>query len=252
MQARKLKWVAVYAVAMAYVEAAAVVYLRRIGGIGDLLRDVAPYDPLIAAIELGREGATLVMILAVGFAAGRSRQARLGFACFAFGAWDIVYYVWLRVMLRWPGSLLAPDILFLIPLPWWGPVLAPVLVALLSILGGAIAVIHDDRGRPMRLAAAGWAALLAGMVAVLYAFMADALRALPAGPETLNRLRPTAFDWPVFLTGYLAMTWAVWRAGRRAGRLETVPVGPDRSPEQRLARQGVDVDDRVEADRAGD
>ena len=79
MQGRKLKWVAVYAVAMAYLEAACVVYLRRLYGISDLVRDVAPYDPTIAPIELGREAATLVMILAVGLAAG--------YGAFATAAW---------------------------------------------------------------------------------------------------------------------------------------------------------------------
>ena len=218
MQTRKLIWVVVYAVAMAYVEAAVVVYLRRIYGITDLLRDIAPYDPRLAAIELGREVATLVMILAVGLAAGRSLQARLGFACVAFGTWDIVYYVWLRVMVGWPDSLLASDLLFLIPLPWWGPVLSPVLVALLSAVGGLLAVVHDDRGRAMRPDAAAWSALLAGSLAILAAFMADALRILPASAETLGRLRPTPFNWPVFLAGYLALIWGVRRAGRSATR----------------------------------
>lgn len=218
MQGRKLKWVAVYAVAMAYLEAACVVYLRRIYGISDLVRDVAPYDSTITPIELGREAATLVMILAVALAAGRSRKARLGMACFTFGTWDIFYYVWLRLLIDWPASLLAPDILFLIPLPWWGPVLAPVLVALLSVAGGTLAVVHDDRKRPMRLGAAGWITLLAGTLAVLYSFMADALRALPADAEALSRLRPTAFGWPVFLAGYVAMICAVGRAARSASR----------------------------------
>jgi len=218
VQGRKLKWVAVYAVAMAYLEAACVVYLRRLYGISDLVRDVAPYDPTIAPIELGREAATLVMILAVGLAAGRSRQARLGMACFAFGVWDILYYVCLRLLIGWPDSLLTPDILFLIPLPWWGPVLSPVLVALLSIAGGALAVVQDDRGRAMRPGRTGSMVLLAGMLAVLYSFMADALRALPASAEDLNRLRPTSFGWPVFLAGYLAMIGAVGRAARSAFR----------------------------------
>ncbi len=207
-----MKWVAVYAVAMAYLEAACVVYLRRLYGIADLVRDVAPYDPILAPIELGREAATLVMIAAVARAAGRSTQARLGVACFVFGTWDIFYYVWLRLMIGWPVSLLTPDILFLIPLPWWGPVLSPVLVALLSVVGGALAVVHDDRGRAMRPGAPGWIALLAGSVAVLYSFMADALRALPADAEALSRLRPTSFGWPVFLAGYAAMIGAVARA----------------------------------------
>jgi hypothetical protein len=216
VQPRKLIGAAIYAVAMAYVEAAAVVYLRRVYGIGDLLRDVVPYDARLAAIELGRETATLVMILAVGFVAGRSVQSRLGFACVVFGTWDIVYYAWLRVMLGWPDSLLAPDLLFLIPLPWWGPVLAPVLVALLSIAGGARAVLHDDRGEVMRANPLTWAGLLAGALAILYAFMADALGALPAGAETLSRLRPTRFNWALFLAGYLALTGGLLRADRAA------------------------------------
>src|SRR2546425_1185720 len=150
MQTRKLVWIAVYALAMAYAEAAAVVYLRRVFGVVDLLRDAAAYDPRIAAIEIGREAATLVMLLAVGFAAGRSRQARLGFALFAFGTWDILYYVWLKVLLGWPESLATQDVLFLIPMPWWGPVIAPVLVALLLLALGALLVVRDDQGRPRR------------------------------------------------------------------------------------------------------
>ena len=49
---------------------------------------------------------------------------------------------------------------------------------------------------------------------MLYSFMADALAALPADAETLNRLRPTAFNWPVYLAGLALMTWSVWRLFR--------------------------------------
>ena len=216
MQIRNLRWVALFALAMAYLEAATVVYLRRVFGVTDLVRDVSSLDPLIARVELGRELATLLMILAVGWAAGKSRQSRLGFAFFAFGLWDILYYAWLKVFLDWPDSLLAPDILFLVPLPWWGPVLSPVLVALLCMAGGALAVRADDLGRALRPGLPEWLAALAGAAAVLYAFMADALAALPADAETLNRLRPTPFRWPVYLAGLALMTWSVWRMNRPA------------------------------------
>lgn len=214
MQARRLGWVAIFALAMAYLEAAVVVYLRRIYGITDLVRDVAPYDPCLAVTEAGREVATLVMLLSVGLAAGRSIQARLGFALFAFGSWDVLYYAWLRLLLGWPRTLLDPDILFLIPLPWWGPVLSPLLIALLAAASGALAVVYDDRGHALRPGPAGWGALGAGVLALLYAFMADALRALPASPEALSRLRPTAFDWPVYSAGLSAMAFSLWRAAR--------------------------------------
>lgn len=216
MQGKRLWPVGIFAFAMAYAEAAVVVYLRRLFGIQDLMRDVPPLDPLIALVEAGREAATLLMLLAAGWAAGRTLQARLGSAFFAFGVWDILYYAWLKVLTGWPPSLLTPDMLFMIPLPWWGPVLSPVLIACLAAAGGARAVIADERGLRIRPRAAEWAALAAGTITILYAFMADALAALPASLETLNRLRPAEFNWPLFLAGLAALTWSVWRAAWRA------------------------------------
>jgi hypothetical protein len=214
MQTRRLAWIGVFALAMAFVEAAVVVYLRRILGVVDLLRDVAAYDPAIALTEIGREAATLSMLLAVGFATGRSLKSRVGFALLAFGLWDILYYVWLKALLGWPQSLLTEDVLFLIPLPWWGPVLAPVLVALLSAAFGAVLVARDETGRAVRLGGIEWTALLAGITVILYTFMADAISALPASAEELSRLKPTAFLWPLYLAGLAAMVFSLWRAGR--------------------------------------
>jgi hypothetical protein len=153
-------------------------------------------------------------------------QARLGLAFFAFGLWDIFYYIWLKSLIGWPASLLTPDILFLIPVPWWGPILAPVLIATLAVVGGALAVVTDSRGRKVRLRALEGTALGVGMLAALYTFTADALAALPASAEALGRLRPTAFNWPVFLSGLAMMAWSVWRA----------TWGPARSALQHRAR----------------
>ncbi len=213
-QSGKLAWVAVFAFAMAYVEAASVVYLRRIYDITDLFRDVAPYDRVLSPVELGREAATLIMLAAVGWAVGRTWQSRVGFAFFAFGVWDIFYYVWLRLLIGWPTSLLDPDILFLIPLPWWGPVLSPILIALLAVAGGAAAIAQEDRGRTISLGIPEWASLALGAAAVLYAFMADALAILPAGAEALSALRPTPFRWPIYVAGLALMAWGVFRATR--------------------------------------
>jgi len=216
--ARRLRPAAILALAMAYLEAATVVYLREIYGITDLVRDVPAYDPRLAAVELGRELATLVLLLALGWAAGSTRQARLGLACFAFGLWDILYYFWLRLLIGWPASLLDTDILFLIPLPWWGPVLAPMLIACLAAAGGWLAVSASDRGRMVRPRKNEWGGMAAGILLVLYAFMADALAMLPARAEDLGRLRPSAFPWPVYLAGLAAMAWAVLGSLRRAAR----------------------------------
>lgn len=175
-----------------------------------------PFDPQIGATELGRELATLVMLLTVGWVAGKRFQSRLGFAVFAFGVWDIFYYIWLKVFIGWPQTLLDPDLLFLIPLPWWGPVLAPVLIAALMIAGGVLAVISDDRGQTVRLQSAEWAIFIAGNLAMLYAFMADALAILPADSQTLSQLRPSEFNWTVYLIGFVLTALFVWRMVRPA------------------------------------
>ena len=85
---------------------------------------------------MGREAATLVMLLGVAMLAGTDRWDRIALFCIAFGVWDIAYYVWLWVFLRWPPSLLTWDVLFLIPVPWVGPVVAPVIVSVVMIVGG--------------------------------------------------------------------------------------------------------------------
>ena len=139
----------VFAMAMAWVESAVVFYLRT------MIDRIEPYQPNplpiignLGSAELVREAATLVMLFMVGLLAGRDWRSRLGYVAVAFGVWDICYYVFLRTLCGWPHSLLDWDVLFLLPLPWWGPVLAPVLIALLMIVWGTLACQVD--GTPSR------------------------------------------------------------------------------------------------------
>ena len=84
--------VLLFAVAMAFLESAAVVYLQRALGIDPRALFPLP-DPILtgdfAAIEVVREAATLVMLGTVGWLAGRSGLERLAWAAVAFGTWDI-------------------------------------------------------------------------------------------------------------------------------------------------------------------
>lgn len=198
-----------FAIAMAWVESACVYYLRV------LVDRIQPYqaNPLpmrggIGEAELVREAATLVMLLTVGMLAGRTKIARLGYAAIAFGVWDIAYYVFLWVMTGWPTSLLDWDILFLLPLPWWGPVLAPVSIALLMIVGGTAVTEsrHGDPGAPARLLLprAMHVSTWLGVGLALYVFMADALRALGQSVD-VRMVLPVAFNWPVFAVAFLLM-----------------------------------------------
>jgi len=212
MRVKKFWWVGLFAIAMAYMESTVVVYLRRIYGISNLLLDIPSFDPVIAPIEIGRELATLVMLMAVGWSVGKSLQSRISFTFFTFGIWDIFYYIWLRVFIGWPNSLFETDLLFLIPLPWWGPIIAPVLIACLMVVGGILAVISDDEGRTIRFSVFGWTALTAGVLILLYSFMEDALAIMPAEIETLAQLRPTSFNWPIYILGLVLMGYVVLHA----------------------------------------
>ncbi len=198
---RRSQWliVALFAVAMAWFESATVYYLRV------LVDRVQPYQPnplpvhgALGAVELVREAATLMMLLTAGILAGRSWRTKIGYAALAFGVWDILYYVFLRVMSGWPASVLDWDILFLLPLPWWGPVLAPVSIAVLMIAWGTLVTRSDDHDPALALPRRSWLACAAGIVLALYVFMADAIRALDQGPEAVRAVLPTSFDWPLF------------------------------------------------------
>jgi hypothetical protein len=204
----KLAGVVVFAIAMAYVEAACVVYLREAYGIEDLLRDAPRALDRFAAIELGREFSTVIMLGAVGFVAGSRLQDRLGYFVLAFGAWDIAYYGWLALFLGWPNSPLDWDILFLIPLPWWGPVIAPASIALMMCIGGIGAVLQAERGQPWRMTRANVGIAAVGVAICLYTFMADAIAAVPDGVTAVQEVRPSDFQWALFALGFAVMSWA--------------------------------------------
>src|SRR5439155_14317538 len=103
-------------------------------------------------------------------------RTRLGYAALAFGVWDIFYYVFLKVMYGWPKTLFDWDILFLLPLPWWGPVLAPICIALLMIAWGTLITQPGVRNAAASAAPTLSRASGLGMALALYVFMADSLR----------------------------------------------------------------------------
>jgi hypothetical protein len=212
------RWLVVvlYAVAMAWVEAAAVYYLRS------LFDRIEPYQPYplpmaggFGEAELIREIATLIMLFTVGWLAGATWRMRLGYSVVAFGVWDIFYYVFLRVLTGWPKSLLDWDILFLIPLPWWGPVWAPTSIALLMILWGTFmtkvewsAVSFSSHWKFLALGGIG-AAL------ALFTFMADAIRTADQGTEALRNMLPARFNWPLFGVALALMAMPVADVARQ-------------------------------------
>lgn len=205
--------VSLYALAMAYLESAVVVYLRQALGVAP--GTVFPVDfsgtaDSLGFIELGRELATLVMIGAVGWIAGRSPLERLAWAAVIFGIWDIGYYAWLWVFSGWPSGLGTWDLLFLLPVPWAGPVWAPVAVSLGLIGFGLMVAGRLRAGRPLRMSRGRFAVLILGGVVVIVSFTLNAGVVLSGGT-------PSSFAWPVFAAGMITGIAAAADAMRSAG-----------------------------------
>jgi hypothetical protein len=189
---RRTLWVTLFAIAFAAVEAAVVVYLRALHtGAGVPLGVLQVQLPTqLLSIEVAREAATLVMLGMVAALAGRYAWEGLLYFSVAFGVWDIFYYVWLWVFIGWPPSLLTWDVLFLIPVPWLGPVIAPVIVSL-CLVGGALWLLgHPER----RLSRRAWVLASLGCALVLVSFMIDYRYAL-------LREDPPRFRWEWFVSG---------------------------------------------------
>jgi hypothetical protein len=204
--------VCVFAIAMAWVESAVVFDLRTfVGRIEPYQPDPLPLVGKLGPVELVREFATMVMLFTVGVLAGKTWRARWGYTMVAFGVWDIFYYVFLKVMCGWPHSLLDWDILFLLPLLWWGPVLAPVLIALLMIVWGTLATQFEPKPASRVSNTLTWSICITGMLLALYLFMADSIRVADQGVEVVRKVLPTAFNWSLFLVAFALMAAPVAR-----------------------------------------
>lgn len=198
---KRIAWATAYALAMGYLEATVVVYLRGLLNTTNAAVELHGY----MGVEIGREAATLVMLAAVGWLAGRTWRERGAYWAFAFGIWDMSYYLFLKVLIGWPGSFFSPDVLFLIPVRWSGPVLAPVLISVLMCATALLALVRLERGQELGFTASRRIVGLAGGLLALLVFMSDALLALAAGQADWNLLPPGEFRWPLFWLALILM-----------------------------------------------
>jgi hypothetical protein len=194
---RRALLVGFFALAMSYLEAAVVVYLQRALSINPLalfpLRDLSTLGGF-GTIEVGREVATLIMLVSVGWLAGRNAMERMGWVAIAFGIWDLGYYAWLWIFIGWPTKLGTFDLLFLIPVPWVAPVWAPMVISLALILFGLLVVRRLRLEEMLRVKLWHVVATIVGGLVVIFSFTIDARRILAGGT-------PSTFAWPVFVAG---------------------------------------------------
>lgn len=220
-----LIWVSIFAITMGIFEGSVVVYLRALYYPEGFSFPLVPMDNHIIITELIRELASLFMLLSVGIIAGKNFSQRFAWFIYSFAVWDIIYYVFLWIILSWPESFLTWDILFLLPITWTGPVIAPVLLSILMILLAMIIYRFNLKSNfKVRILRKEWIVLILGSCIVFTSFIWNYSRFLLNNislyelqdktlAEKLFNLSikyiPESFNWVLFLSGFFIITFGI-------------------------------------------
>jgi hypothetical protein len=191
----------VFSMAFAYIESAVVVYLRAIFYPDGFtfpvnIFDLSPLGKRLLLTEIGREAATIVLIFTSSWLFGKNRRQRFAYFMIIFAVWDIFYYVWLKIMLDWPASIMDWDILFFIPMTWASAVLYPVLVSIALLIFASVILYRDAHGRTIRVKPIDWFVFVLAGIIIVVSFCTP-------GPHVTEADYKSYFYWPIFAAGLL-------------------------------------------------
>ena len=187
-----------FSIAMAYLESAIVVYLRLLYYPEGFFFPIKIIPTEVFLIELGREFATIIMLATVSFLAGRKFIERICYFLISFGVWDIFYYIWLKVFINWPDSLLTDDLLFLIPVPWISPVLAPVVVSVIFIVMSVFILKLNLQDKEIKVSLSVKLLVVSGLLIILFTFVENF-------QSRINMASPVDYLWGVFVLGVVML-----------------------------------------------
>lgn len=211
--AKTVSLISIFSVAMAALEGAVVVYLRALYYPGQFTVSLKIIDSKILLVEIIREAATLIMLLAVSYLSGKNFRERFAYFLLSFAIWDIFYYAWLKIFINWPSTFLDWDILFLIPIAWIGPVAAPLICSLTMIFLSAFLLRLE-----ISIPKMAWTCLWIGAALILFTFTRDYAELIiangftkdfPNVMENQNFLllaaafAPESYSWNIFWAGQL-------------------------------------------------
>lgn len=198
---KKIAWLTIFSIAMGFMETVIVVYLRKLYYPNGFDFPLVTMDLDILKAEFLREAATVIMLLGIGILTGKTAAQKFACFIFSFAIWDIFYYVFLKMLLDWPQSVFTWDILFLIPFPWVGPVLAPCIVSLTMIVLAMGIVYLEEKGYNMAIKALDWLMFTAGSLIIIFSFVTDAFHYLSADLSKMENYVPLSYNWLLFWLG---------------------------------------------------
>jgi hypothetical protein len=169
-------------------------------------------------------------LLTAGYLTGKNKRQRFSWFIFGFAVWDLFYYVFLKLLINWPESWLTWDILFLIPVIWSGPVIAPILVSLTMILLAFAMMNFDSKkdlkttGKPVLFFVITGSVLI--FLSFIWEFSSFLINHDPSlsffhtddNSMLLGMFVPIKFNWILFFAGEMAEgagIWLLFRAPRK-------------------------------------
>lgn len=223
----KLIWVSLFAACMGIFEGAVVIYLREIYYPGGFDFPLVTMSKQLVLTEIIREFASLLMLISVAWIAGKSFTHKFALFLYSFALWDIVYYIFLWFILKWPESIFTWDILFLIPVMWTGPVITPIIISAIMIM--LAIVLHKaslKSGFQFTVNKNEWWLLLCGALIVFLSFIWDYCKFIISysGKVSLTKLKlldisesytPSHFNWILFFSGVVVLLVAVYLISNR-------------------------------------
>lgn len=220
----------IFCIAMGVLEAIVVIYLRKIYYPAGFDFPIKFLSPDLLLTEWIREIATIVMLMVLGIMAGKDNLQRFLYFLFSFAIWDITYYVALKAFLDWPASLFTWDILFLIPLPWLSPVLAPVICSITMIFFAISFVWLKNTYRAFKIKLYEWGLILLGATFIFVSFILDYFKLLLQSNFSLTETNsilsgfvPTNFNWLLFGIGETLILYGIVSVIYRTFRKSVTP-----------------------------
>jgi hypothetical protein len=199
-----------FSIAAGFVESAIVIYLRKIYYPSGFHFPLVPFDSGIAMIEFLREFATIVMLLSIGIITGKNILQKFAYSIFSFALWDLFYYLFLKILIGWPESFITWDILFLIPVPWIGPVIAPCIVSVTLLIFSCYIIYFEGKGYKTKFKSIERLLIIIGPLFILTSFVWDYMMNIGSyATSEISKYIPTMFNWWLFAAGQLLFMYGI-------------------------------------------
>lgn len=218
-------WLSIFSISLAFMETAVVVYLRKLYYPDGFSFPLKIIDLDVAITEFFREIATIIILGSAGILVGRKNIEKFAVFIFCFAVWDIFYYVFLKITLNWPDSLLTWDILFMVPVTWVGPVIAPVINSITMIVLAGCIIYYTEKNGIVSIGKTIWVLLITGSFVIIFGYTQEYLHymmvkfsiteifGISNNKEVLKyacSFIPMHFNWVIFGIGELMHITAIF------------------------------------------